>query len=79
MRITRHTELEVYKKAFEAAMSTIDPDAPYDATDLVYNRARALEEIGQRQEALALYRSIGDAAYQPLVDEGAGRIEGAPR
>jgi tetratricopeptide (TPR) repeat protein len=65
--------------AFKAAMDAIDPEAPYDASDLVYNRARALEAMGQRQEALALYRSLGDVAYQGLVDDGAGRIEGAPR
>lgn len=65
--------------AFEEAMDSIDPEAPYDASDLVYNRARALEAMGRRQEALALYRSLGDVAYQDLVDDGAGRIEGAPR
>jgi len=65
--------------AFEQAMSEIDPEAPYDASDLVYDRARALEALGKRQEALALYRSIGDVSYQELVDEAAGRIEGAPR
>ncbi len=65
--------------AFEEALGNIDPVAPYDASDLVYNRARALEEQGARREALALYRSLGDVGYQSLVDEGAGRIEGAPR
>ena len=65
--------------AFETAKDSIDPEAPYDASDLVYNRARALEAMGRRQEALALYRSLGDVAYQDLVDDGAGRIEGAPR
>jgi len=65
--------------AFQAARSSIDPKAPYDASDLVYNRARSLEAMGRRQEALALYRSLGDVAYQELVDDGAGRIEGAPR
>lgn len=65
--------------SFAAAADAIDPEAPYDASDLVYNRARALEAMGKRQEALALYRSLGDVEYQGLVDEGAGRIEGAPR
>jgi len=65
--------------AFALAADALDEDAPYDASDLIYNRARALEEMGQRQEALTLYRSLGDVTYQWLVDEGAGRIEGAPR
>ena len=65
--------------AFEEAAENIDPVAPYDASDLVYNTARSLEAQGKRREALALYRSLGDVGYQSLVDEGAGRIEGAPR
>ncbi len=65
--------------AFEEASGNVDPVAPYDASELVYNRARSLEEQGKRREALALYRSLGDVGYQSLVDEGAGRIEGAPR
>ena len=64
---------------FERALADVDPLAPYDASDLVYNRARALELGGERQRALELYRSLGDVSYQHLVDEGAGRIEGAPR
>ena len=65
--------------AFEEAEGEIDPVAPYDVADVIYNRARSLEAAGSRQEALALYRSLGDVSYQDLVDEGAGRIEGAPR
>ena len=65
--------------AFQEALSEIDPEAPYDASDLIYDRARALESLGRRVEALALYRSLGDVPYQDLVDEAAGRIEGAPR
>ena len=79
LRLFERGDLAGAAAAFEAAMDSIDPEAPYDASDLVYNRARALEAMGQRQEALALYRSLGDVAYQDLVDDGAGRIEGAPR
>jgi tetratricopeptide (TPR) repeat protein len=79
LRLFEQGDMAGAAAAFDSAMSEIDPEAPYDASDLVYNRARALEELGRRQEALALYRSVGDVAYQYLVDEGAGRIEGAPR
>ncbi len=79
LRLFERGDLDGAAAAFEAAMSSIDPEAPYDASDLVYNRARALEATGQRQKALALYRSLGDVSYQDLVDDGAGRIEGAPR
>ena len=79
LRLFERGDLAGAAAAFEAAMGSIDPEAPYDASDLIYNRARALEAMGQRQEALALYRSLGDVAYQDLVDDGAGRIEGAPR
>ena len=79
LRLFESGDLAGAAAAFEAAMSSIDPEAPYDASDLVYNRARALEAMGQRQKALALYRSLGDVTYQDLVDDGAGRIEGAPR
>ena len=79
LRLFESGDLAGAAAAFEAAMSSIDPEAPYDASDLVYNRAHALEAMGQRQKALALYRSLGDVTYQDLVDDGAGRIEGAPR
>ena len=61
--------------AFTEAEKEIDPVAPYDASDLVYNRARALQEQGKRSEALALFRSLGDVSYQSLVDEKARLIE----
>ena len=61
--------------AFKEAEKAIDPVAPYDASDLVYNRARALQEQGKRREALALFRSLGDVSYQSLVDEQARLIE----
>ena len=79
LRLFERGDLAGAAAAFATAMASIDPEAPYDASDLVYNRARALEAMGRRQEALALYRSLGDVAYQDLVDDGAGRIEGAPR
>jgi len=61
--------------AFTEAEKEIDPVAPYDASDLAYNRARALQEQGKRREALALFRSLGDVSYQSLVDEKARLIE----
>ena len=61
--------------AFADAEKEIDPAAPYDASDLAYNRARALQELGKRREALALFRSLGDVSYQGLVDEQARLIE----
>jgi tetratricopeptide (TPR) repeat protein len=61
--------------AFEQAEKEIDPVAPYDASDLAYDRARALQELGKRREALALFRSLGDVSYQSLVDEKARLIE----
>ncbi len=61
--------------AFEQAAKEIDPVAPYDVSDLTYNRARALQEQGRRPEALALFRSLGDLPYQSLADENARAIE----
>jgi hypothetical protein len=61
--------------AFERAEKEIDPVAPYDRSDIAYNRARALQEQGKRAEALALFRSLGDVSYQSLVDEKARAIE----
>jgi tetratricopeptide (TPR) repeat protein len=60
---------------FEEAQKEIDPVAPYDLSDLLYNRARALEGQGKRREALDLFRSLGDVPYQSLVDERARAIE----
>ncbi len=61
--------------AFEKAGKEIDPVAPYDQSDLTYNRARVLQEQGKRGEALALFRSLGDVSYQSLADEKARAIE----
>jgi tetratricopeptide (TPR) repeat protein len=61
--------------AFEQAEKEIDPVAPYDSSDLAYDRARALQEQGKRREALAIFRSLGDVTYQSLVDEKARLIE----
>ncbi len=61
--------------AFQEAEKEIDPVAPYDASDLAYNRARALQEQGKRREALAHFRILGDVSYQSLVDEKARFIE----
>jgi tetratricopeptide (TPR) repeat protein len=61
--------------AFTEAEKEIDPVAPYDASDLAYNRARALQEQGKRSEALAIFRSLGDVSYQSRVDEQARLIE----
>ncbi len=61
--------------AFTEAEKEIDPVAPYDLSDLAYNRARALQEQGKRREALAIFRSLGDVSYQSLVDEKARLIE----
>jgi tetratricopeptide (TPR) repeat protein len=62
-------------RAFEEAEKEVDPIAPYDASDLAYNRGRALQEQGKRREALALFRSLGDVTYQSLVDEKVRAIE----
>jgi tetratricopeptide (TPR) repeat protein len=62
-------------RAFEEAEKEIDPIAPYDASDLAYNRARALQELGKRREALALFRSLGDVSYLSLVDEKTRDLE----
>ena len=47
LRLFEQGDMAGAAAAFESAMSWIDADAPYDATDLIYNRARALEELGQ--------------------------------
>ena len=57
---------------FEQAMREIDPVAPYDETDVRYNIARCHQELGEGPRALQIMETIGDAAYQDLVEE---RIE----
>lgn len=55
------------EQAFERAMEDVDPAAPYDRSDLRYNRARAVEASGDLQRALELYRQIGDVSYQDWI------------
>jgi hypothetical protein len=62
-------------KAFEEAAKEIDDVAPYDASDLLYNRGRAFQEQAKRREALEIFRSLADVPYQALVDEKARLIE----
>ncbi len=69
LRMFQEGEYEAAASAFETAVEEIDPHAPYDETDLRFNRARCLEALGNLPEALALFRSIGDAVYQPLVNQ----------
>jgi tetratricopeptide (TPR) repeat protein len=75
LRLFRGGDFPGAHLAFGKAEKEIDPEAPYDASDLAYNRARALQEQGKRLEALALFRTIGDVTYQNLVDEKARAIE----
>lgn len=65
--------------AFKEAAAEIDPLAPYEETDLRYNRARCLEAEGKLREALALFESIGDVTYQDLVDEKIRALGGGIR
>ncbi|HSF17987.1 MAG TPA: hypothetical protein VLK65_20785 [Vicinamibacteria bacterium] len=75
LRLFQEKDFADAAEAFRRAVGEIDDQAPYDASDLVYDRARALEEGGQRLEALELYRSLGDVSYQSVVDERANAIE----
>ncbi|HJS73492.1 MAG TPA: hypothetical protein VJ921_04335, partial [Vicinamibacteria bacterium] len=75
LRLFREGDFASALQAFEQAEKEIDPVAPYDRSDIEYNRARALQEQGKRREALALFRSLGDVSYQGLVDEKARAIE----
>jgi hypothetical protein len=54
---------------FEQAMREIDPVAPYDETDVRYNIARCYQELGEGPRALQVMETIGDAAYQDLVEK----------
>lgn len=69
LRSFRQAEYAAALSAFEEAAKQVDPLAPYDEVDLRYNRARCLEAQGKIREALALFETIGDVAYQDLVDE----------
>ena len=79
--------LALYKKgdfqaaaiAFSSALHDVDDVAPYDATDVLYNKARMLELQGEGDDALELYQSLGDVEYQHLVDQGVARLERAIR
>ncbi|HXV60410.1 MAG TPA: hypothetical protein VEK15_06945 [Vicinamibacteria bacterium] len=75
LRLFQQEDFAAAAEAFQRAIAEIDEQAPYDASDLVYDRARALEEAGKRLEALELYRSLGDVSYQSVVDERANAIE----
>ncbi len=75
LRLFGEGDLAGALQAFAQAEKEIDPVAPYDLSDLAYNRARSLQEQGKRREALALFRSLGDVSYQSLVDEKARAIE----
>jgi tetratricopeptide (TPR) repeat protein len=69
LRLFEEGQYEAAAKAFEEATREIDPVAPYDEVDIRYNQARCLEAQGKIREALILFESIGDVAYQALVDE----------
>jgi tetratricopeptide (TPR) repeat protein len=69
LRLFEQGEYAAAAKAFEEAAEAIDPVAPYDEVDLRYNRARCLEAQGKVREALLLFETIGDVAYQESVDE----------
>ncbi len=75
LRLFAGGDLSSALQSFERAVKEIDEKAPYDASDLAYNRARTLQELGKRREALSLFRSLGDVTYQSLVDEKARAIE----
>jgi tetratricopeptide (TPR) repeat protein len=65
--------------AFKEAANEVDPLAPYEETDVRYNRARCLEAQGKLREALALFESIGDVAYHDVVDEKIRALGGGIR
>jgi hypothetical protein len=75
LRLFTETNFAGAAKAFDEAALEIDDIAPYDASDLLYDRARALQEQGKRREALEIFRSLADVSYQALVDEKARLIE----
>jgi tetratricopeptide (TPR) repeat protein len=75
LRLFDHADYAGAAKAFEEAVKEIDDVAPYDASDLLYNRGRALQEEGKRREALDIFRCLADVSYQVLVDEKARLIE----
>jgi tetratricopeptide (TPR) repeat protein len=79
IRLFREGGYQQALSAFEEASRQIDPVAPYDTTDLRYNIARCYQELGQGPKALELMETIGDAAYQTVVDERIGELEVATR
>jgi hypothetical protein len=64
---------------FEQAMREIDPVAPYDETDVRYNIARCYQELGETPRALQIMETIGDAAYQDLVEKRIDELAVATR
>jgi len=72
IRLFREGNYQDALSMFEQASLEIDPVAPYDETDLRYNIARCYQELGQGPRGLQIMETVGDAAYQDLVDE---RIE----
>jgi hypothetical protein len=75
LRLFEHADFAGAAKAFEEAEKEIDDVAPYDLSDLLYDRGRAFQEQRKRREALEIFRSLGDVSYQALVDEKARLIE----
>jgi tetratricopeptide (TPR) repeat protein len=79
IRLFREGSYRQALSAFQDASKNIDSVAPYDETDLRYNVARCYEALGQRPKALELMETVGDAAYQSVVDERIGELEVATR
>ncbi len=79
IRLFREGSYQGARSMFEQASQEIDPVAPYDETDLRYNIARCYQELGQGPRALQIMETVGDAAYQDLVDERIDELAVATR
>ncbi len=79
LRLFERGQYRAAASAFEEAANEVDPFSPYDEVDLRYNQARCLQEMGKVPEALALFETVGDVAYQSLVDEQIGILESGGR
>jgi thioredoxin-like negative regulator of GroEL len=79
IRLFREGSYQEARSKFEQASQEIDPVAPYDETDLRYNIARCYQELGQGPRALQIMETVGDAAYQDLVDERIDELAVATR
>ena len=79
IRLFREGSYQDALSKFEQASQEIDPVAPYDETDLRYNIARCYQELGQGPRALQIMETVGDAAYQDLVDERIDELAVATR